>query len=732
MKTLIIIIFVATSFTKINAQNAVNNMQKYVYYKKRFLNNFIAVGNGVGESLPLDIRRISTSKVINGPYIHEFGIGDATLRLGWYIAVLATEYKLLNDQGLDTYQTRKELYYALDAFNRLDLNAESYFNLAGTTNPNQAISPNSSDLNGFFIRDDMPDNFVDSTYLIEEYNRIIGSPNYQNFTSTNTTGHPHLKTSPQSNIYMSGVRGEFNQYQRSPLIDDVHPYKDEMSQDQIYDLFMGLALVKKCVGSGANFNNLPMADGEVSLLQEAINITNRIINRVVEDEFILKNQSDHFSGECTVTPNECNDNDFTTWGCEHNCIIGDGSNLTALGYGAVKAASFITGRSVANIYGNQLWRMPIQQAIWNLTGSAEAIALYDAIGILNEDAKHEYKFVTALAAVGGEWENANLYSTVSADELLSDLYYNPDLAIDPDNYFYNAFSTFQFGFSINMVEPRMRFFTHQFAFNEIEYLIYCFLHDDSPNWNGDNTIDFEFLLDDAPCEGPFFYTVPSGVNGVSVPYFESIEWSTPSRWKNGYALLDHTGNDVNNGEYSGLDYMLLFNMFCLLNPSYVSYNFDMGSQIISSSQNYPYSIPFNFLTQPPILVNAANTNPKTIVALEDIKSSASVNYHNSNLYGDLTYKAGKRVHLTSGFNVQKGAKFHAHTAPITCDNNGHYRTANNTLVWENSGAENPTPLYHNIVKNVAMGETVKPKNKVKPPKLNASNDGGIIIFPNPS
>ena len=52
-----------------------------------------------------------------------------------------------------------------------------------------------------------------------------------------------------------------------------------MSQDQIYDLFMGLALVKKCVDLGANFDNLPMADGEVSLLLEAINITNRIINK---------------------------------------------------------------------------------------------------------------------------------------------------------------------------------------------------------------------------------------------------------------------------------------------------------------------------------------------------------------------------------------------------------------------------------------------------------------------
>ncbi|HRG60293.1 MAG TPA: hypothetical protein PK323_15170 [Bacteroidia bacterium] len=368
MKNQLITIILITLSISLFGQNALSNMQKYVYYKQRFLNNFIAVGNGMGESLPLDIRRMSKSNIVNGPSVHEFGIGDATLRLGWYIAVLATEYKLLNVQGLDTYQTTKELYYALEAFNRLDLNAESYFNLGNpynNPNPNQAISPPSSDLNGFFIRDDMTDNFIDSTYYVDEYNKLPDTQYYINFTSTNTTSHPHLKTSPQSNIYMSGVRGEFNQYRNSPTINDANPYKDEMSKDHIFDLFLGLALVKKCVDSGANFNNLPMADNEISIQQEAINITNRIIDRIVADEFILKNQSDLYEGECTVSPNECGD-DLSSNSCQNNCSLGDASNLRPFGYAVVNAASYITGRSVSDIYGNQAWRMPGQMAVWNL------------------------------------------------------------------------------------------------------------------------------------------------------------------------------------------------------------------------------------------------------------------------------------------------------------------------------------------------------------------------------
>jgi hypothetical protein len=50
MKHLIITVLLAIGCIDLIAQNAINNMQKYVYYKQRFLNNFIAVGNGMGES----------------------------------------------------------------------------------------------------------------------------------------------------------------------------------------------------------------------------------------------------------------------------------------------------------------------------------------------------------------------------------------------------------------------------------------------------------------------------------------------------------------------------------------------------------------------------------------------------------------------------------------------------------------------------------------------------------
>ena len=43
------------------------------------------------------------------------------------MGMLATEYKLLKNEGKDTTKTLQELMYAINAIERLDSSAESYF-----------------------------------------------------------------------------------------------------------------------------------------------------------------------------------------------------------------------------------------------------------------------------------------------------------------------------------------------------------------------------------------------------------------------------------------------------------------------------------------------------------------------------------------------------------------------------------------------------------------------------
>ncbi len=130
------------------AQNEFINHKKYWYYKTRLNNDFLKIGLGSGESMPANERQFT-----NGPQFDHNSWktkwGDASARLGLYLAVLATEYKLLKNSNQDLTRIKHEIFCALNAINRIDFNAEI---LCG-----QAVGNNASgSLNGFFVRDDVP------------------------------------------------------------------------------------------------------------------------------------------------------------------------------------------------------------------------------------------------------------------------------------------------------------------------------------------------------------------------------------------------------------------------------------------------------------------------------------------------------------------------------------------------------------------------------------------------
>ncbi len=142
-------LFLLTALTIISfvsvCQNLIENQEKYWSFRERFLEEFILVGEGQGKSLPAVSRHENFERM---------GWGDATLHLGWYLAMLSTEYHLSlknsfvrteDAETIDKERTLLELYYALKTVERLDLSAEPFFV--------QGADPL---LNGFFIRDDVP------------------------------------------------------------------------------------------------------------------------------------------------------------------------------------------------------------------------------------------------------------------------------------------------------------------------------------------------------------------------------------------------------------------------------------------------------------------------------------------------------------------------------------------------------------------------------------------------
>lgn len=205
------------------AQTSLVNATKYVDLRERLRRDFVAVGEGPGMSLVAQER-------LPGDYIRW---ADATIDLGWYLGVLATEHRLrseaqfsgVNDllSGIDTAD---ELAAALLAMRRLDEQGDAAFPECGGT----------ADLNGFFIRDDVPSDF------------------HTNFAGMVRT--------------------------RSDFIDT--PTNKEMSQDQVYHVLMGLALVRALVPADV------MARG-ISLSQEAAEQAERIIRKLDDDNWLIEN-----------------------------------------------------------------------------------------------------------------------------------------------------------------------------------------------------------------------------------------------------------------------------------------------------------------------------------------------------------------------------------------------------------------------------------------------------------
>ncbi|HRH62620.1 MAG TPA: hypothetical protein PLI68_04760 [Bacteroidia bacterium] len=111
---------------------------KYWYYRERLKTQFVmGIGQGDGESMPFEERYNATYFPSFEEKVHN---SDATINLAYYIIVLALEYELLQKNSQDTWQTELELFYAIDAINRVDRNAEGYYG-------------KSPKLDGYYIRD---------------------------------------------------------------------------------------------------------------------------------------------------------------------------------------------------------------------------------------------------------------------------------------------------------------------------------------------------------------------------------------------------------------------------------------------------------------------------------------------------------------------------------------------------------------------------------------------------
>ena len=228
----------------VSGQSPEENLEKYRNYRQRFLYGtegkppFIILGNFPGGSLPMGERMPETDCETNwhmlkyecttrkGKGMIEWG--DGTIHLGMYLGVLATEYKNLQLEGFPTDSVARELWLALEAFDRLDAIAETYQGLP-------------AEMNGFFIRDDVPDDF-----------------------------HLQFDTTQYHCTRSQGSCGEADPREAHFV-----------SQDQILILFMGWVLISELLADERYLDSLPTFGEKVA------GQVDRVVSYLIEHKWTL-------------------------------------------------------------------------------------------------------------------------------------------------------------------------------------------------------------------------------------------------------------------------------------------------------------------------------------------------------------------------------------------------------------------------------------------------------------
>ena len=120
IRKLVLLIVLLLSSLLIVAQSFTNEQMKYWYYRDR-LQYFVSPGTGFGESVLFSSRNPFEKNVWQGP-ISTINVTQPHMMMGFYLGVLATEYRLLMNNGQydAANKTLLELALALDVLRRMD------------------------------------------------------------------------------------------------------------------------------------------------------------------------------------------------------------------------------------------------------------------------------------------------------------------------------------------------------------------------------------------------------------------------------------------------------------------------------------------------------------------------------------------------------------------------------------------------------------------------------------
>ena len=706
------------------------NLERYWYLRSELRNRFVLQGKGTGHGQPAShIEEWGWPDNSNWKVReHRIHMGDATIELGWYWQLLATEYYLLKTHGESTIDTKEELYYSLQAFNRLDSIAElmweggnsvktkpiwdsqnEQWTMGGkniTTISNDYISNNINSttagwmdvkngnvgvLNGFFVRSDIPNEMCDQFYNFNKNVRI--------------------------DKIFSAVQN-----------DKTTERATEMSKDQLMHILLGLAVITKFVDNSASYNGH-------NLKQMAIDIGDRLYHMFRKYNGTFINENPWF------IRNPCNtDRPFhvLTLGADSTKV--DASRCFEFSTGLAAIFDYIIDGDIYYPVSDWWWNLYSYHQNWISNkfgiGALSTTQLWEnmpyILGVVNSTIVFQGHEVD-LNCIKSNFQTATTPSALFSScistktmNLFNTSGFGTHMAlclaaggsswpgvIGTDVKLYN------FGNSLyNPARP-----------NDQRFPIYYLIH--KALYPGRSIIDLwdpaiiESEINKMRCDGP--YLPHTGATNTT------MLWQSVNRW--------HSANPEKDfrGEYAGIDFMVLYNLYRIIYNSKNTYS--SGNQLgyrnlldVSISKNYPE-----------VNGNGDQQNPITHYVFEDLTANNVISTPipptggNYNTHaGDITYIAGWSIKLTDGFKAQNGVKFTAKINHEVCS--GTTGSYPNLLIKDlNDPLKKANPITPEIA-NLQIEEDKKNDKSALPqyrqlfdstskPKTSSFN---LSVFPNPT
>lgn len=575
------------------SQSDQQNLLKYWNFRDAFLEDFIKVGRFEGESLPamaigigncVDNDAVFDGTPINGTYYSDMHWGDGTLNQGHYLGFLATEYFLRKENSMDTNGVLNELYYALNALNRLDLGAEPYLDeeYGLTLNPT---------LNGFYLRDDVPDNFRQN-WIQKDWQ--VGCLNSDQYYNNNV-----LQEHNGQNFIVKNIN-----------------YLNAPSLDQMTSLLVGLRVIKELV---PNIYVKPTTnDSGFFLITEVRQIATRMLSYARDRDWQLIDINGwpvaNGGGEVILTAYPM----IIAWSkimditevqalslmgfynavrrrLETLSIANLQSCIT--GYGSSKKWSQLEQDSICNRLSNPLNPLNAihQLALSQLSGSGDP-------GVNNNQNNSVYL----------NWQSSGLYSIDLSNTI--DLWSN-DFNSDLSNILLtfsndSLVSTLSFPlnqFKLNKDKAKAHNLTILFNSGVISGLWDKNTVNDFGDFTGDRELElinsllrneqpqksrqfYKSFLDSMPQEGPYSIHGRGWNVQQNAPYsyeehvFTENGWAASYRWTKPQFKYGQGENNPYRGRFNALDYMYFHNLYRILFRDEISNKFKRSFECDCSSQ----------------------------------------------------------------------------------------------------------------------------------------------------